>query len=58
MRKKTYISPEMSICNIHPCIVLSGSNIDIVSDDSNSTIDGIVIDDGGSTVIDSPGEIW
>lgn len=48
----------MSICNIHPCIVLSGSNIDIVSDDSNSAIDGIVIDDGGSIVIDSPGEIW
>ena len=48
----------MSICNIHPCIVLSGSNIYIVSDDSNSAIDGIVIDDGGSTVIDSPGEIW
>lgn len=58
MRKKTYLAPEMNIWNIKQCVILSGSNINIVSDDGNSVIDDIGIDDGGAIVIDDPEKIW
>lgn len=48
----------MNIWNIKQCVILSGSNINIVSDDGNSIIDDIGIDDGGAIVIDNPEEIW
>ena len=58
MRKKTYLAPEMNIWNIKQCVILSGSNINIVSDDGNSIIDDMGRGGGGAIVIDDPEKIW